>query len=333
VPLYVLLLERQRIKNSIIMSGTIVAVYSFIRFYLLDFTDFSGHTVPISKVDFVTRLMTYPKSAFYYLKTFFWPDSLLLNQNWVIHQVTFTDVTLPLIFQILTLLFFIWFIYVSSSYIKKYLIFFLTVLILNIGLHSNIAVPLDATVADRWFYVGSFGIIGFFSLLINLFCKQGNRYLKAVSVLGLLIITACGLRSFERSKDWESSLTLFTKEFEKDPNDYSFANSLGLVHLKAGDWNKAEKYFRKSVVLDPSAFANWNNLGTVEERRGRLAEAETCYGHAINNGQYPPAIENYVHLLMKQNRIEEVRSVVNEALLFLPQNIVLLEIKKSLPER
>lgn len=203
---------------------------------------------------------------------------------------------------------------------------FIVLLIFNFGLHANIIIPLDATVANRWFYIGSLSLIGFIGIALRNLLANHVR----LAAVGWLVITlALSARTYSRTADWKSGMALFTEAVESSPTDENYNNSLGLEFYRAGDLVKAEQFFRKSVALDPKARSNWNNLGTVEVAKGNYKAAEEYFAKAINNGQYPLAIENYARLLRLQNRNEELKVFLKTAFLVLPNNKFLLELKAN----
>ena len=203
---------------------------------------------------------------------------------------------------------------------------FLILIVLNMGLHSNIFIPLDATVANRWFYVGSLAVIG----LIGLSAEQIIlRYQKSAIVLFLLVFCLLSGRTYLRIQEWKSGISLFTEAVATSPNDSNYNNTLGLYYSRAGNLTKAEALFKKSIQLDPASFSAWNNIGTIEANRGNYAAAEEYFITAIKNGQYPLAIENYARLLLVQNRRNDLSHFLKDAIIVLPKNKLLLELQSQ----
>ena len=299
-------------------------VYSIFRIGILNLTTLSYVNTPIGRLEIIDRIITFPKEVFYYLKTFFWPNSISLHQNWVVTSVTAEEFYVPIALAALFVVLILIMLRKVDVKLKTPALVFLALLIFNFGLHANIIIPLDATVAIRWFYVGSLALIGFFGVtLYNLF----TNHIRIAAIGWLIIVLALSARSYSRATDWQSGMALFTEAVKSSPNDENYNNSLGLEFYRAGDMAKAEELFRKSVALDPKARSNWNNLGTVEVAKGNYKAAEECFANAINNGQYPLAIENYARLLKLQNRNAELKEFLKTAILVLPNNKFLRDLR------
>lgn len=329
LPIYSGLFQSDTLKKSVFTSASCLSIYFFVRFYVLGLTRLSYPIVPIASLNFFERLLNFPKSFFHYLRLFLWPNEISLHQNWIIGSIDFFNFYLPLIIGLLFLVGLVLIIIKSSAHYRKYLIFFFSILTLNTVLHSNILIPLDATVADRWFYLGSLSLLGFIAILIENLMQQS--FLKKITLpLLCILIFVCGARSYYRSLEWHSGMTLFTEAYNTSPNDSAYANQLGVEYSLIDDLGKAEFYFRKSIDLQPGEGVNWNNLGTIEVRKGNFKEAEMCFLKSINNGSYPLAIENYARLLLKEERWDELNIFLEKALTELPNNQILLNIKLDL---
>ena len=51
--------------------------------------------IPIARLPLTVRIFTIPKIIFYYIKTFFFPKDLSINQLWTVTQITATDFFIP----------------------------------------------------------------------------------------------------------------------------------------------------------------------------------------------------------------------------------------------
>ncbi|OFZ28786.1 MAG: hypothetical protein A2622_06805 [Bdellovibrionales bacterium RIFCSPHIGHO2_01_FULL_40_29] len=320
--------SNNKTRLILVFTASVIAfgAYSVIRFIIVEMTTLSYTTIPIGKLTWGERLLTFPKEVFYYIKTFFWPETISLHENWVVTEFSFSEVIFPLFVSI----FVIWCIISMCNRIqllKKPLgKIFLILIVLNMGLHSNIFIPLDATVANRWFYVGSLAVIG----LIGLSAEQIIlRYQKSAIVLFLLVFCLLSGRTYLRIQEWKSGISLFTEAVATSPNDSNYNNTLGLYYSRAGNLTKAEALFKKSIQLDPASFSAWNNIGTIEANRGNYAAAEEYFITAIKNGQYPLAIENYARLLLVQNRRNDLSHFLKDAIIVLPKNKLLLELQSQ----
>ncbi len=296
----------------------------------------TGPTFPISQASWEMRWLTFPNSVFYYFCTFLWPfgsSSITLQQNWLVTEISWQKFVWPLIFlgMVAGALLLLW--QRSRGENRRILVFFQSALMFNLALHSNLWVPLDATVATRWFYLGSWALLGMAAVMANQFLESQPRFQKVFLSGGLIVILIFAGRSHLRSREWQSGMNLFLAETRSQPDDPRFHNSLALEYLKLNDLDSAEKSLRQSVKWGPGASDNWNNLGTVFERRGQIREAEMSYIRSLQNGPYALAVENYARLLLKQGRFQEARELLKEGLRFYPAHPVLLQLQMQSPSQ
>lgn len=275
-----------------------MGIYFILRFQIAGYWKLTSTTVKIGRIDFWDRVITFPQSFVYYLKTFLLPINLTLNETWVVQAIDFESFYSPIILILIFLIILFGLYKLTPNNFKRHQIFLLTIFVLGTGLHSNILITLDATVANRWFYLQSFALITYISLATSQFIVNLVPNKIFIGMVTSAILISCWL-SFTRASEWNSRLKFYTIEVLRNPDDSNFNNALGSEYYQLGDLITAEKYFRKSVELDPKSWANWNNLGIIEEIRGNLIEAENSYARSINNGQFPAAMENYFRLLLK----------------------------------
>lgn len=299
-PVYAFMFKKEDFRKIGLISIACLALYLSIRFYILQMTTLSYQMVPIASLNIIDRMLHFPKIFFHYITTFLWPRQISLHQLWTISSINFENFYKPLFGSFLFLAFIIWTFNKVARPIRKWLLFFLVLLVLNTGLHSQIIVPLDATVADRWFYLGSMALIGYFAILVKQFANSIVK--KRISlVLFLVVFTALSIRSYQRSLQWNSGIELLSEAFETSPYDPAYADALGGEFYRIGNLDKAEFYFRKSATLEPMEWSAWNNLGTVEVQKGNETLAEKFYLKAIENDKYCIAVVNYVDFYISRN--------------------------------
>ncbi len=284
--------------------------YLFLRFFGAGLTHASDKIVAIGQVSIFGRMMTSTKAIFHYFADFVFPLHLTGTQDWVIHDVSTAFLYFVLIALIAASLGFIYFRHKQQSSL-----FFLFWLLIGLGLHSQIIIPLDGTVADRWFYFPMVGLLGF------LFSNFKKQYIPLVWVCGF----AFAVRSYSRSLDWQDGFTLYAHDVRVDPESYILQNNLGVELFRRGLIKEAQEHFKLSIEYKPIWTTNWNNLGATFERENKLSEAQDCYQKSIANGDYYLAFENLAGILIKQNKLSEAKAFLEEqALVKFPKNDRLL---------
>ncbi len=253
---------------------------------------------PIMRVSLITRLINIPSIIFYYLKMFFYPMNLAIAQHWVVRTADFQGFWWPLFVVIgFFLLIFLSFPRRRESSLNldprlhgnDFIFFFLWFLI---GLLPHLQIiPLNMTVAERWFYFPMIGLLGMIGALM---IKKNN---KSIMIVGIIIITLFSIRSFIRTLDWRNGLTLYSHDIKKT-SSFDLQNNMGVELFRVGRYNEAKKYFEVSVKLAPYWWVNWNNLGAIYEREKNYKKAAEYYQKSVSNGQYYLAYENLAKILV-----------------------------------
>jgi tetratricopeptide (TPR) repeat protein len=251
--------------------------------------------IPVARLNLSERLITTPQVVFYYLKTFFYPVTLAVDQQWVITRITFSGFYLPLLLDII---FFSILITLGFYFYKKdkkqftVYSFFLVWFMLGLALYSQI-IPSDGTVADRWFYfhiVGLLGIIGLILQNIKLTKVNKNIFiLLAVTSLLLLVI-----RTVIRNNDWENSVKLFRHDSAISDN-FLIESELANALVNENKFNDALTHAEKSVTYFPNDL-NLYNLGYIYEKMGNIQQAKMEYMKGLQARHYLP--DGHSHYLI-----------------------------------
>ena len=155
-------------QNLLFYLIGVLAVYLFLRLALAQVSVGTQGLSPITRVDFKTILLTIPKIIFFYLLTFFWPRYLLIAQHWLVEGLSWNEFYGPLLIVIaffsLAIFLLINFFRKKQTQFFKMALFFLISFCLGIGLHLHF-IPLDMTVADRWFYFPMTSLLGLLGVI------------------------------------------------------------------------------------------------------------------------------------------------------------------------
>ena len=89
------------------------------------------------------------------------------------------------------------------------------------------------------------------------------------------------------------------------------AYAAGMEAFKNGDLDGASQQFNKAIQSDPRAYPAHVALGVVQERRGEMARALESYNAALAvAGDFGPAIQAKVHLLLAMGRASDAETFV-----------------------
>jgi hypothetical protein len=289
---YRFLFIRKNIAKLSVISLFVVIAYFFIRIFIGNAGLTTRTLTPIAGVSFFLRLLNMPIIFFYYLKTFFFPKILIIDQQWVISAVNYSTVYLPVISDILffTLLIIIG-IYLfkfQKNYFKPFL-FFSIWFILGISMLLQIY-PLDATVADRWFYNPVMGLIGIVAVSCQSILQKRIHSRLFPVILAVLIICSLSWRTIMRNTDWHDGITLYTHDIQLSDN-YDIEMDLGAILAYNGEFTKALPHLKKSVASRPYE-KNLYDLGIVYANLGNKGKAGTYLLMAIQTApMHKPSLE------------------------------------------
>ena len=141
------------VKEFLFSSLLLFAFYSLLRVLIAGVTyGLLSPYIPIAQLTLQERLINSPAIFIYYIKTFIFPLSLLVSQEWTVKVSSITGFILPSILSIIFILL-CWlvgsFLYKTGKKQKQF-IFFTLWFFLGTSILLQI-IPLDMTVADRWF--------------------------------------------------------------------------------------------------------------------------------------------------------------------------------------
>ena len=292
--LYKIFFEKKYLLRATLFGVGIICIYFFIRTAFGQVGFETRALIPIARLDFFERLLTMPQVIFYYIKTFFYPDTLSIVQHWVVTTPDFPNFYFPLLVDIIffTAIFgFAIFLFKKRNKLFKPFIFFTLWFLLGMGLHSQIF-PLDMTVADRWFYFDMVGILGMLGIIFSQINIFRNEKIKPVLIFSaLLILLLLSTRTVARNTDWQTPEKLFSHDTKIQDNYLIYAEySLELFY--EGKFQEALIPAKKSVALFPNEL-NIHNLAYIYEKLGDTETAKTTYKKALHAPYYSP--DNHKH--------------------------------------
>jgi hypothetical protein len=296
-----------------------VLVYIFLRFIVGKVFFSKIHLVPISHLSFSERLITLPSVFFYYLKTFLFPVHLAIEQLWVVRKIDISHFYIPLLLDVIfILLLFILGVSIKRRDKKTFVAFTFFGIWFFASIFPYLQIlPLDMTVADRWFYLPIIALLGIIGCGVNLFLPIFRKNKKLVVTTIIVCILFLSVRTIVRNSNWENPITLYTHD-SKILDNYDIENSLaGELGLLGRD-EEAFSHYRKSVAMFPHE-TNLFNLGLSYEKKKDFKNAQKYYNEAYNSpnlGQVPfPHIHHEV--TYERLAVSYLRDKSNNALIII----------------
>jgi tetratricopeptide (TPR) repeat protein len=157
--------------------------------------------------------------------------------------------------------------------------------LLTISMFSNIVMPVNGVVGERFLYTPCLGfciITG--SLLFKIFKinpEKNNIPFKIsykLLIMIIIILIPYSVKTITRNKDWKDDITLFKHDIGYLKNSAKANSILGdaLLHKVNKDINNPEKkqeciqninvatkHYKRAIEINPIYFNPWNNLGFI----------------------------------------------------------------------
>ena len=287
--------KKEAIYNGLLQSSLALLTYAFLRFAVAQVSFPQNIIVPIQTLSFWERVIHVPKIVFFYLSTFVYPKDLVVYQSWTIKSFTLQNFYIPLLADTLFfsgIILFGLLIYRKYRGLFKRLLFFLLWFSIGLGLHLQI-IPLDQTVADRWFYFPMIGLLGIIGVLINYLASAIRLRSRFVIPLGLAIIILLSARVIIRNSNWKDPSTLYTHDLKYNQDSYQIEYALGDFFLRQKKFNEAEQHLNNAVGLFPST-RTFNPLGSLYLKTSRFEEAVKAYESSLKYD--PNHIPSWIYL-------------------------------------
>ena len=323
---FILFQQTKTIINFLFGSLITLLFYAVLRFGIAKVYLIKLNSIPISQLNISERLINIPAIIFYYLKTFFYPSRLAVDQLWVVNNITLQSFYIPLILDLFFIALFILLgIYIFRTNRKVFSVFLFFVLWFSAGIFLHLQIfPLDLTVADHWFYSLMAGLLGLIGLFLH------NVHLKKETIriifigLSLIILISLSVRTVVRNSNWRNPIILYSHDIQIE-NNYDLESNLGAELINVGNYNDAIVHINKSIDFFPTEVA-FTNLGLAYQKLHMPQEATKYYSTAlsINNGtikQHDHYIYTYMYfaeLLMQEGSFSDSAKVLHQAVIDYP---------------
>ncbi|MGH7203052.1 MAG: glycosyltransferase family 39 protein, partial [Candidatus Levyibacteriota bacterium] len=218
---YIFICKRKYFSRWLASILPLIGVYVVLRISVIGLITKTIANAPIQKLDLLTRLINIPEVFLFYLKTFIFPVELSSSYQWVYTQIDFNHFFLPLLIDLLFLGGIVGSaVFLHKNYARKYFlhyVFFVMWFLCGILLHLQI-IPLDKTVAVRWFYFPIVGILGMIGVLFEAF-RVTTKNIWVLSI-AFILIGLLATRTFIRTFDYRNELTLVRHDIPVSPVAY-----------------------------------------------------------------------------------------------------------------
>lgn len=290
--------KKHEMRKVLLITTLPLMAYIFLRFFVAQITTQTNPDIPIETASILQRFFTMPAILLFYLKTFFFPSILLINQQWLILQ---PNIQFYIPFFICCLFFLTLTVLGVKIYKKRKLlfpiyIFFVLWFLMGIGLHMQIF-PLEMTVADRWFYFPMVGILGMIGTVVEIIEKPGVKLKKILTTIFIFILILLSFRTIVRNVNWNDEIALYSYNVQAT-DDYRSEATLGALLLQAGKLDEAQQHLEQSNRINPeNPLANLY-LGVIYQTKGNIPKAKSLYEKILNEDKTGYAYDNLAQIAL-----------------------------------
>jgi len=295
--LYKYLYNRKESLQIFFTGAATVVLYLLLRMATIGIAIKPAVMIPVLQTTIVEKFISIPKIFAYYIVNLFYPNTISIDQLWTVKEITVPNFYLPLI---VTLLFFGVLIgvgiYLRQSMYRKAYLFFLVWLAIG-GVLLLPFLPLDMTVADRWFYFPMVGLLGIIGIFYQMLITKSSRLKSSISVV-LIIIVLLSVRTIIRNADFHDAFVLYLHD-SKISDNYDIEDNLAGEYYAMGNYREALTHYKKSVELFPYE-VNYYNLAYCYSQLGEKQQAIDAYAQALRRKHYSSIPQKHLSITYTQ---------------------------------
>jgi Flp pilus assembly protein TadD len=267
-------------------------------------------------------LITQPYVALLYLKTFFWPSGLSVDDD--LNPFTTTDDPRFWAGFAFIVLFIV--IAIAVSVFKKTRVIGFGLLWFLIALLPTSLFPLAEVMNDHRTFLPYIGLVialaGLISLLLQAQIAQRAIVKVALFFAILFILCANGYATFQRNKVWKTEETLWHDVVSKSPGNPRGLMNYGNTLMARGDYEGALDYFHRAQSISPQYSVLLINLAIAEDATKQSAAAEQHFKDALRLAPASPdSYIYYARYLLAHSRDDEARAFLQSALELSPTDL------------
>lgn len=275
----------------------------------------SGNAIDdVAEYNFFERILF----SSYALLTYLWKLILPIGLS-CFYRYPAEATYLPFIFYIAPVIVFV-IIYLIYKYknTNRDLVFAFAFFFISIAMVIQVLPVGAAIVAERYTYISYIGLFFFIGRIGNNYIEINPKQFNVLIGLAFIVIAVYSIMSYQRTKVWKNSITLWTDAIEKDDSFPLAFNSRGDAYFVSENYVKAIPDFTSSIQLNYRTPDVYYKRGLARFRTQQYAAAVTDYDTVIildnkfpdiyysrglansNVGNYEQAIADY-SLELKNN--------------------------------
>lgn len=285
-----LLIEQKSITRAVKQGAVYLValpVYFLFRYLALGKYAFGGYGFinpiigPLAFVSFKERVFTALAHFYLYLRKTIYPVDL--SPDYSFNQIPIVS-NIFLSWQSLTgMAFLAFFTYLLFKSKRKEIKFASLLFLAPYLVVSNIFFITAGTMAERWWYFPSLGLVMLVAIGIdNLFSRFQSLSLKKIIYgVGIVVLVWYAYIMFRQNKVWLNDHNLFMRAAEKSPNSVWARTNLAEGYFLSGETDKAKEEIKAALKISDEYPLTLYVSGQIHWKEGRFGEAENAFNRAL----------------------------------------------------
>lgn len=212
---------------------------------------------------------------------------------------------------------------VIYSFKKNRTLFFWLSFFLISLLPTALPLGIASSIAERYVYLGSIGIIVTVVYIIDRLCQ--NKKNGVAMVVFATLITVLTVRTIIRNFDWKTYDSFWLSTVKTSPNSYQAHNNVGIIYARRGDMNGAINEFKKTLSIVPNSVEAYYNLAGIYFTTHKFNEALRYYEKTIAlNPNALVAYQNMGAIYFEEKQYQKAEELTKKGLAQSPNNVNML---------
>jgi tetratricopeptide (TPR) repeat protein len=278
-------------------------------------------------------LLTQPYIAWRYFTTFFWPTGLSADYD----LAPFTSAADPRLWIGIGFVVLLIGAAIVAVRLRKMRLVGFGLLWFLVALLPTSLFPLAEVMNDYRALASYIGLVVALAAAAALLLRKiKQRRLTRLGLVGAvtLALSASGYATFQRNKVWLNEETLWHDVVLKSPQNGRGLMAYGIQLLNKGDYRGALEYFHRAQEFTPEYYVLFINLAIAENAIGKSDLAEAHFQEAMRRGPWDS--ESYIYYaryLIQHGRLDEARTLLEQALKLSPTDLTARELLKEAQPR
>lgn len=176
--------------------------------------------------------------------------------------------------------------------------------------------------ADRYTYIPHIGLFLVVAWGIPDLVRSWPQARSLLPVAAGVVLVALAGCTWNQTKYWKDTFTLFTRALDVTANNYTAHSNLGNALAERNRFDEAALHYTEALRIKPDYVDALNNWGTVLTSQGKLDEAAASFRKVLEqNPRHGEAHSNLGVVLARQGMWEQAISEFQEALRLNPGHV------------